>query len=84
MDIGTKVYKERLEEILREYADAQLTKPSDRTEFGYGLAVGEYRGLKRALKLLTDVTQEEKKSVKDDKGNDPDFERGGAERERRG
>jgi len=51
-------YISRLKEVKTEFAEAKLARPSDRTEFGYGEACGEYKGLCRAEKLLEQVIEE--------------------------
>ena len=58
MQIELELYLRKLKELQSELADARLAKPSERTEFGYGVACGEYQGLKRAEQLLTSVIEE--------------------------
>lgn len=58
MQIELELYLRKLKELQAEFADAKLSKPTERTEFGYGQACGEYQGLKRAEQLLTSVIEE--------------------------
>jgi hypothetical protein len=53
------VYLERLKSAQTEWSNESLTRPSDKTEFGYGRACGTLQGLKRAEQLLTQVMEED-------------------------
>ena len=53
-----ELYLRKLKNVRAEYADAALRTPSESTEFGYGKACGEYRGLLRAEQLLDQVIEE--------------------------
>lgn len=53
-----ELYLNKLKRVQTEYAHAKLAKPSERTEFGYGLASGTYQGLLLAEQLLTQSIEE--------------------------
>lgn len=52
------LYLNRLKELRTKFADASLRQPNNKTEFGYGEACGEYKGLLRAEQLLEQVIGE--------------------------
>lgn len=51
-------YLERLKSVQTEVSQTRLSKPSDKTAFGYGQASGELLGLLRAEQLLLEVIEE--------------------------
>jgi hypothetical protein len=53
-----EIYLRKLKGMQTEYADAALRQPKDKTEFGYGMASGQYQGLLLAEQLLTSVIEE--------------------------
>ena len=58
MQNEVELYLRKLKAMQIEFADAKLAKPTERTEFGYGEACGEYKGLKRAEELLMQAIEE--------------------------
>ena len=54
-----KTFLERIKVEQAQYSDAALTKPADKTEFGFGQACGLYQGLLRAEQLFKEVVGEE-------------------------
>lgn len=54
-----KQFLEQLKRLQVEYAVETLTKPNDKSEFGFGQVCGVYRGLLRAEQLFKKVIGED-------------------------
>jgi hypothetical protein len=54
-----ELYLGKLKRMQTEHAIESLTKPSGKTSFDYGKAVGRLQGLLLAEQLLTGVIEEE-------------------------
>lgn len=54
-----KRFLEQLKRLQIQYAAEVLTKPKDKSEFGFGHASGFYTGLLRAEQLFNEVIGEE-------------------------
>lgn len=54
-----KKFLEQLKRLQTQYAAEILTKPKDKTEFGFGHASGFYGGLLRVEQLFNEVIGEE-------------------------
>lgn len=50
---------QRLEDLARESATTAVGRPQDKSEFGYGFAVGQYQGLLRAKGLIDELLKED-------------------------
>lgn len=50
---------QRLDDLARENALATMRAPSDKSEFGYGHAVGYYQGLLRGRAVIDELLRED-------------------------
>lgn len=55
-----------------EHAEAALGTPQDKTEFGYGMAAGIYRGLSLAVEKVERSIEEDAQQALDQELNDAD------------
>lgn len=52
----------RTEDLIKQFSVAALAQPQDKTQFGYGHAVGYIQGLRSALEIMEGELKDEKRA----------------------